>query len=147
MKIFRLDEKFLAAFRVKKKKNSLVVELRRATISSSLWLANGTRQVVDRRSEREQKWGKSGEWREREGERKKKRENRKEKERKNKEVCTFLPDMYFRALNDSEALASVHIALNYVRIHSDTFVCVRLLSESRHVRAQSNSFVSIRIPN
>ena len=59
---------------------------------------------------------------ERERGREKERENRKEKERKNKEVCTFLPDMYFRALNDSEALASVHIALNYVRIHSDTFV-------------------------
>ena len=145
MKIFRLDEKFLAAFRVKKKKNSLVVELRRATISSSLWLANGTRQVVDRQreSKNEERVGNG----EREGERKKKRENRKEKERKNKEVCTFLPDMYFRALNDSEALASVHIALNYVRIHSDTFVCVRLLSESRHVHAQPNSFVSIRIPN
>lgn len=61
MKIFRLDEKFLAAFRVKKKKkNSLVVELRRATISSSLWLANGTRQVVDRQRERakmRKEWG------------------------------------------------------------------------------------------
>lgn len=145
MKIFRLDEKFLAAFRVKKKKFS------RSGASSSynllLSLTCQWYETSGRSSEREQKWGKSGEWREREGERKKKRENRKEKERKNKEVCTFLPDMYFRALNDSEALASVHIALNYVRIHSDTFVCVRLLSESRHVRAQSNSFVSIRIPN
>lgn len=146
MKIFRLDEKFLAAFRVKKKK-----KFSRSGASSSynllLSLTCQWYETSGRSSEREQKWGKSGEWREREGERKKKRENRKEKERKNKEVCTFLPDMYFRALNDSEALASVHIALNYVRIHSDTFVCVRLLSESRHVRAQSNSFVSIRIPN
>ena len=76
--------------------------------------------MVDRQRERakmRKEWGM-----ERERGREKERENRKEKERKNKEVCTFLPDMYFRALNDSEALASVHIALNYVRIHSDTFV-------------------------
>lgn len=121
MKIFRLDEKFLAAFRVKILSQWSFVELQSPLFD--LPMVRDKWQIV-RESKNEKRVG----HRERKRERERARENRKEKERKNK-VCTLFLICTFARLTTRKLCA----------------YCIKLRSYSTRIR--SYAFGQFRNPD